>query len=95
MIKITATEGQNLLDIALGYYGDVSHLFKILADNPTMTPNTNIGGETRVNIDETFRGKADVAAFFKAERSDKRNNVNWTEENSGDYNDDYNADYRN
>ncbi len=93
MIKIRVTQGQNLFDVALQKYGAPDHIFQILKDNPELSLNSNVGAGTVLNIDDEFEGEEDIKAFFAAEESRGRFPVNYSDAETGDYNDDYSNDY--
>ena len=93
MIRVPVQQGQSLFDVVIQEYGDVSHLFKLLEDNPTLSVNSNVGSGNTVEIDTEYQATADVQAVFQARKQKNIHPVNYSDASEGDYNADYNNDY--
>ena len=60
----TVKQGQNLLDIAIQMYGDVSKVFDLAKDNG-LDIGTNLTAGTELIIDETKTTKPKIVKYFK------------------------------
>lgn len=66
MIKVvTIKEGQTLFDLALQLYGDVSKVYQIIADNPTVIESVNSKELTGLEIKYTVQGNKVTEYFLK------------------------------
>jgi len=93
MRSVRVINGQSLLDIAIQEYGDVSYLFQILKDNPTLSLNSNVNTGDTLLVDETLNGEPTVKAVFQERKSKDINPINYSDFEGGSYNQDYNNDY--
>lgn len=67
MKEIRVKEGQNLLDVALQYYGSVEAVRQLIFDNPIISENnfTLIVGQ-KLLIDESKILNKEVVAYFES-----------------------------
>jgi hypothetical protein len=64
MRTIIISEGQNLVDVAIRYYGETSGLFALLADNPDLNLNSALAAGQKLMIDESKAINSQVIRYF-------------------------------
>ncbi len=66
IVKIIVQEGQNLVDVALQYYGDAGAVVSLLADNPQLESlDRFLKSGDIINIDSTKVIAPSVTVFYK------------------------------
>jgi membrane-bound lytic murein transglycosylase MltF len=58
--KYNVQEGQGLFDVVLMQHGTLEALFSFLAENPTLTVNTELTAQSEVIINTEIKGDADI-----------------------------------
>ena len=94
MKLIPVTQGQSLYDICVQEYGDVSYIFQLLSDNKNLDLSSNISTGDMIYIDDSLFGEPVVKAIFQEKKRKLINPVNFTDFEGGEYNSDYNNDYK-
>lgn len=92
MREAIVSEGQNILDLAVQYYGNIEAVFDLIDDNPDVIVNLDYVAKAgdKILIDETKIINKDVVKYF----TDKNIRINnGQEEPAGDFNDDFNDDF--
>ncbi|MEO1053906.1 MAG: LysM domain-containing protein [Bacteroidota bacterium] len=90
MATIKVTEGQNIVDIALQFYGSVDALVQLAQDNNLSVSSTLVPGQ------EIFINEAEIDNFQLVDFFGKNGIIVTTGEDlvvSGDFNDDFNDDF--
>lgn len=93
MKLVPVVQGQNLFDFCIQEYGDVSYIFQLLEDNPSLDLNSNVSAGDYLYVDETLNGEPVVKAFYQEQKKQGVFPVNYQDFDGGDYNGDYNNDY--
>ena len=92
-MKIQSREGQNVGDLCLQLYGDVSHVVAIARRN-NLSLDTAATADTEVDDFLLERGNEKIYKYFYARATDIMQSKDVVEAGrTGDYNNDYNNDY--
>lgn len=88
-----ASDGQNMFDVCLQAYGELSSIIQLLSDNDLSLDDTVKGNQAF--IVDSNAGNNDVKKFSVRSRIIFNNSTSESDTSvlGGDYNDDYNNDY--
>jgi|GEM_PF-3378210 len=67
MRTIIISEGQNIIDIAIRYYGETSGIFALIADNPDLNLNSTLAAGQMLMIDETKAINSQIIRYFDSQ----------------------------
>ena len=93
MKLVPITQGQNLFDVCIQEYGDVSYIFQLLNDNENLELNSNVSAGDQVYIEDGLFGEPVIKAVFQEKKRQGNNPVNYTDFDGGDFNGDFNDDF--